>query len=135
MTKDWFEDLEKHLPPSVEHALKEADRAVHDFALSVHLSHWHPISTAPCNRELELRISEDEKILTLEFPCLRTNADEWLNVDLGTHIKIQPVEWRIWQHSKSPQCHHSKVKSNDRLGVVHPAHPSDRRHVSMNGKK
>ena len=30
-----------------------------------------------------------------EFPCLRTNEEAWINVDLGSEIKVQPVEWRI----------------------------------------
>lgn len=70
MDKDWFE---RHLP---------------------HSHHWHPISTAPYNQELELRIIDDGKTLTLEFPCLRTNDEAWINVDLGSQINIQPVEWR-----------------------------------------
>ena len=76
MSKDWLESLECHLPSSVEHAAKDVDKATHDFALHVHLSHWHPISTAPCNQELELRIVENDEILTLEFPCLQTNVGE-----------------------------------------------------------
>jgi hypothetical protein len=74
MSKGWLENLESHLPSSVEHAVKGADKAIYDFALHVHLSHWHPISTVPCNQELELRISEDGKIVTLGFPCLQTNT-------------------------------------------------------------
>jgi hypothetical protein len=119
MSKDWLDNLESHLPPSVEHAVKDADKAIHDFALHVHLSHWHPISTAPCNRELEVRIAENEEISTLEFPCLQTNAGEWINVDLGSKIAIQPVEWRIWQRGKSPEPHHSKIKAADRSALFH----------------
>jgi hypothetical protein len=84
MTKDWLENLEIHLPSSIEHAVKDADKAVHDFVQHVHLSHWHPISTASCNQELELRISEDGRIVTLNFPCLQTNSGAWINVDLGS---------------------------------------------------
>ena len=62
-----------------------------------HLSHWRQISTAPYNQELELRITENGETITLEFPCLRTNEEAWINVDLGSEIKIQPVGWRIWQ--------------------------------------
>jgi hypothetical protein len=83
------------------------------------LAHWHPISTAPCNRELELRISEDGKIITLEFPCLQTNAGAWINVDLGSQIELQAVEWRVWQRKKSPESHHSMFKPSDRSALLH----------------
>ncbi len=68
------------------------------LALHRHLHHWRPISTAPCNRDVELRVSEGTAIATLEFPCRQTNAGDWINGDLRTPIKIQPVEWRVWQH-------------------------------------
>jgi hypothetical protein len=61
--------------------------------------HWRPISTAPCNRDVELRVSEGTATSTLEFPCQLTNAGHWINGDLQTPIKVQPVEWRVWQHS------------------------------------
>ena len=105
MKKTLSENLESYLPTSV--------------GVQIHLSHWHPISTAPCNQEAELRISEEGAILTLEFPCLQTNAGEWIDVDLGTRIDIKPVEWRIWRHSKSPQPHHSKIRPNDRSALLH----------------
>jgi len=124
MNRDWIENLEKHLPSSNEHA-------IHDFALQINLSHWHPISTAPCNRELELRISEQEKISTLEFPCLQTSLDEWIDVDLGTRIKLQPVEWRVWQHSKSPQPHYSPATPNDRIALLHHTLWSAKRQTSI----
>lgn len=88
MSKDWLENLEKRLPPSIGHAIEDADHAIHDIALRIHLSRWHPISTAPCNQEVELRIAEGKAILTLEFPCLQTNAGDWIDVDLGTWIEI-----------------------------------------------
>jgi hypothetical protein len=73
------------------------------FALHLRLHPWHPISTAPCNRGVELRVREGTAISTLEFPCQQTNAGDWINCDLGTPIKIQPVEWRAWQRGLSPQ--------------------------------
>ena len=126
MSKDWLEKLEKHLPPLFERAVKEADQAIHDLALHIHQSHWHPISTAPCNQELELRIAQDEKITTLEFPCLQTNAGEWINVDLGSGIEVVPTEWRVWRRSKSPEPHHSKIQAGDRPAAYH--------HTKENGK-
>jgi hypothetical protein len=119
MSKDWLENLESHLSSSIEHAVKDADKAVHDLVQNVHLAHWHPISTAPCNQELELRISEDGNIVTLNFPCLQTNSGAWINVDLGSQIEFQAVEWRIWQRKKSPDPHHSMIKPSDRSALLH----------------
>lgn len=89
MRKGWLQRLQNHLP---------------------YLSQWRLISTAPYNRELKLRITEIGETVTLEFPCLRTNEEAWINVDLGTEIKVQPVEWRPWQGGKSPEPHHSKIR-------------------------
>jgi hypothetical protein len=69
------------------------------LALHRHSHLWRPISTAPCNRDVELRVSEGIAISTLEFPCRQTNAGDWVNGDLRTPIKVQPVEWRVWQQS------------------------------------
>jgi hypothetical protein len=119
MSNDWLDNLERYLPPAIEHAVKVADKAFRDFALQIHLTHWHPISTTPCNQELELHIAEGREILTLEFPCLQTNEGVWINVDLGAEIMIQPVEWRVWQRNKSPQPHHSRIKFSDRSTLFH----------------
>jgi hypothetical protein len=69
------------------------------LALHRRAHHWLPISTAPCNRDVELRVSKGTATSTLEFPCQQTNAGDWVNGDLRTPIKFQPVEWRIWQRS------------------------------------
>jgi len=98
MTKGWLRRLQNYLR---------------------HLSHWHQISTAPYNQELELRITENGETVTLEFPCLRTNEEAWINVDLGSEIKVQPVEWRIWQGGKSPEPHHSKIRLAARRTLTH----------------
>jgi hypothetical protein len=85
------------------------DRAVHAALEHHHLARWHPASTAPYNQDLELRVSEDGTITVMPFPCRHTNEDEWINVDLGVPLQIQPVEWRAWQQSKSPHPHQSSI--------------------------
>jgi hypothetical protein len=127
MSKDWLENIASHLPASLEHAVKEADKAIHDYKEHVHFSHWHPISTAPHNQELELRIPEDGTVVALKFPCQLTNAGAWINVDLGSEIKIEPVEWRRWQREKSPDPHHAKIKASDRSAVFHQRPPVERK--------
>jgi hypothetical protein len=123
MSKERLHNLENQLPAPIGHAVEEVDRAVHDFAQHVHLSHWHPVSTAPANQALELRFEENGSIKTLDFPCLQTNDGVWINVDLGTEIDILPLEWRVWQHTKSPQPHRTKINSHDRSALFHHSRP------------
>src|SRR3974377_1275689 len=108
---------EKMFTPFLRQTVKDVYKAIHDFALRVRLSHWHLISTAPCNHELELRIVESGKVVTLEFPCLQTNVETWINVDLGSAIRIKPVQWRVWQREKSPEPHRSQLKLNGRSTI------------------
>ncbi len=98
------------LQAPIAHAIKVGYQSVENFALRVRIAHWRLISTAPCNQELELRIVENEKVLKLEFPCLQISAGVWINVDLGSEIKIQPIQWRVWQGTKSPQPHRTRIK-------------------------
>jgi len=95
------------------------------FALHVRLHPWHPISTAPCNRGVELRVRDGRATSTLEFPCLRTNAGDWINCDFGTPINIQPVAWRAW-HGHSPQPQSLQVNTRGRLAIPRRAHRSAR---------
>ena len=95
------------------------------FALHVRLHPWHPISTAPCNRGVELRVRDGRATSTLEFPCLRTNAGDWINCDFGTPINIQPVAWRAW-HGHSPQPLSLQVNTRGRLAIPRRAHRSAR---------
>ena len=77
------------------------------------------MSSAPYNQELELRVSENGKTVTLDFPCLRTNEEAWINVDLGSEINAQPTGWRIWQGEKSLEPHHSKIRFAARRALTH----------------
>jgi hypothetical protein len=113
MSKRWTENLEENISMSVDQAIKDADRAIHDFILHRHWSHWHPISTAPYNLDLELRVVAGGVTSTLEFPCRHTNAGEWINSDLGTPIQIQPAEWRVWQRGMSAPPHRSAPRATD----------------------
>jgi hypothetical protein len=95
------------------------------FALHFRSHPWHPISTAPCNRVVELRVREGRAISTLEFPCRQTNAGGWINCDFGTPINIQPVAWRAW-HGHSPQPQSLQVNTRGRLALPRRAHRSAR---------
>lgn len=96
------------------------------MAFHFRLQHWHPISTAPCNRDVELRVAEGTAISTLEFPCQQNNAGVWINSDLGTPIKIRPVEWRAWRYGQSLQPQPQPVKIKGRLAAPRRARSAQR---------
>jgi hypothetical protein len=96
------------------------------------VSAWHPASTAPYNQDLELRVKEDGATTTMPFPCRHTNEDEWINVDLGVPMQIQPVEWRAWQQSKSPHPHQSSIFSPE-TSVTRRLEQWGRLHEHQNG--
>jgi len=81
--------------------IEALDCKIHDYLLRQHLSLWHPISTAPNNQDLELIVLDGASSVILPFPCRRTNTGEWINIDLGTGIDIQPTKWRPWQKAKA----------------------------------
>jgi len=97
------------------------------FALHFRSHPWHPISTAPCNRGVELRVREGSAISTLEFPCRQTNAGDWINCDFGTPINIQPVEWRAWQHGHAPQPQSPKLNTKGRRALPQRGHRNVKR--------
>lgn len=109
MSRTKFRDFGKHMLSDAAKIVESADRAVHVVLEREHLSHWHPVSTAPCNQDLEIRVSEDGDTSALPFPCRHTNGDQWINVDLGIPLQVRPVEWRVWQKDKSPHPHQSSI--------------------------
>jgi hypothetical protein len=58
-------------------------------------SNWRPISTAPFNRVVELRVADDLGTGVIPFPCRQT-ARGWVNADLGVRLETEPSEWRTW---------------------------------------
>ena len=109
MRKIGTENFREHLFSDVTRAVEKANDAAHAAIAHRHPSHWRSASTAPHNQDLELRIAEDGATSALPFPCRQTNAGEWINVDLGVPLHIQPVEWRAWLQSKSPDPHQSSI--------------------------
>jgi len=105
MSKNWLERLVQFLP---------------------HKARWRPISTAPHNRELEVRVNENGNDVTLEFPCLHTNTGAWINVDLGTEIKISPTHWRFWERGEPPLPHRMKINLADRNVLVRRVRRTER---------
>lgn len=85
-----------------DHSIEAAEQKIRDLVLHRHLAQWHPISTAPCNQNLELSIIESGRLTVLPFPCRRSNDGKWINVDLGIPVRIEPVRWRVWQNTAQP---------------------------------
>jgi hypothetical protein len=90
-------DNTKQTASKLSSAIEALDLSIRKCLLHRHLSHWHPISTAPHNQDLEIRVLDENALIKLPFPCRRTNASDWINTDLGTRVYVQPVRWRIWQ--------------------------------------
>jgi hypothetical protein len=109
MGKTNVRDFGKQLLSDAAKVLEKADSALHTVLECLHLSRWHPVSTAPYNQDLEIRINEDGVTSDLPFPCRHTNGDKWINVDLGIPLQVRPVEWRIWRKGKSPHPHQSSI--------------------------
>jgi hypothetical protein len=114
MSKGFWKDIANRV-----RAVAQAAARPFQFFIRGRLSRWRPISTAPSNQELEVRILEDGKVSTLEFPCVRTNDGSWLDVDLGSAVKIEPTQWRHWPYRKSPNAHHARIKASDRSELYH----------------
>jgi len=55
---------------------------------------WRPISTAPFNQNLELRLREGRR-RSVPFPCRQTR-NGWVNGDLDMRVAVDPVQWRRW---------------------------------------
>jgi hypothetical protein len=95
---------QKFEPGSWSHladVIEATNRTIKDYLLCQHLSLWHPISTAPNNHDLELKVLDGGSSVVLTFPCGRTNAGEWINADLEAAIDIRPTKWRPWQKAKA----------------------------------
>jgi hypothetical protein len=104
MDRNEEQKLDRAVSPQLLAMIEAADRGFHNYLLRQHLSSWHPISTAPANHNLELKVLDGATVTILPFPCLQANDGAWINADLGTSLLIQPVKWRPWQKSKVPQA-------------------------------
>jgi len=56
---------------------------------------WHPISTAPFDRDLELAIINSNGVRTIACPCRRVLGG-WIKADIKTYIDVCPTHWRDW---------------------------------------
>ena len=56
---------------------------------------WHPISTAPFDRDLELAIIDSNGLRTIAYPCRRVLGG-WIKAEIKTPVELRPTHWRDW---------------------------------------
>ena len=57
---------------------------------------WHPVATAPFDRDLELAVVEGTDVHALVFRCRRETRG-WVNAVSGRTLDVDPTHWREWQ--------------------------------------
>ncbi|MBI1205149.1 MAG: hypothetical protein GC182_21805 [Rhodopseudomonas sp.] len=57
---------------------------------------WHPISSAPSDRDLELAVLDKDGQHALVFPCRKIPAG-WMNARTQERLDVHPTHWRDWQ--------------------------------------
>jgi hypothetical protein len=57
---------------------------------------WHPISTAPFDRDLELAVMDKDGHHALVFPCRRI-LTSWIKSATKERVDISPTHWRTWE--------------------------------------
>jgi hypothetical protein len=60
---------------------------------------WHPISTAPLEQDLEVRLADPFGRYVLLFPCRLVPGQGWINSWLETPLPADPIDWRNWDES------------------------------------
>jgi len=61
---------------------------------------WHPITTAPYERDLELAVIDRAGIHKLVFPCRHIPAG-WLKSGTDQWVDVHPTHWREWPDRKA----------------------------------
>jgi hypothetical protein len=56
---------------------------------------WHPISTAPFDRDLELAIIDSNGVRAIAYPCSRVLGG-WIKAEIKTRVELRPTHWRDW---------------------------------------
>jgi len=64
---------------------------------------WHPISTAPFDRDLELGVADSDGVRAIPFPCRRVLGG-WIKAETDTGVAVRPTHWREWSTDESVAC-------------------------------
>jgi len=63
---------------------------------------WHPIVTAPFNRDLELAVFDAAgRAHRLVFPCRRV-LHGWMEANTTVPVIVRPTHWRKWDDAVNP---------------------------------
>jgi hypothetical protein len=65
------------------------------FEFDMNDTAWHPIATAPFDRDLELAVVEDGDTHALLARCRRLHYG-WANAITGKPMDVNPTHWRYW---------------------------------------
>jgi hypothetical protein len=76
----------------------DADLITNDDLTGDHKK-WSPISIAPAERDLEVRLEDSFGRYVLLFPCRFLPGQGWINSRLETPLPSVPVDWRHWDES------------------------------------
>jgi hypothetical protein len=57
---------------------------------------WHPVATAPFDRELEVAVINYDGAHALVFPCRRI-VGGWIDAKTEARLTIFPTHWREWK--------------------------------------
>ena len=60
---------------------------------------WQPISTAPVEEELEVRLADPFGRYVLLFPCKLVPGRGWINSWVETPLRAEPIDWRYWDEA------------------------------------
>jgi len=64
---------------------------------------WHPISTAPFDRDLELGVADSDGVRAIPFPCRRVLGG-WIKAETETGVAVRPTHWREWSTDENVAC-------------------------------
>lgn len=60
---------------------------------------WHPASSAPFDRDLELAVINEDGTTALIFPCRRILGG-WMDAETKERLpELEPTHWRKWSAS------------------------------------
>jgi hypothetical protein len=64
---------------------------------------WHPVFTAPFDRDLELAVIDDAGVRAIAFPCRRVLGG-WIKAESKRWIEVHPTHWREWTTKSCFAC-------------------------------
>jgi len=65
---------------------------------------WHPIFTAPFDRDLQLAVLGPAGVHALVFPCRRILGG-WIDAETKEKVDLRPTHWRPWDAAANPSAY------------------------------